>query len=327
MFRFNPYNFTITIDEAIQPAGIPTDTTQVFDPKYKPTPYAGPLAGKPGYRENLLGPGVFKKDGTALVGAKRATRIAFTNDAGKRETQSFSGLAAVQQAPIQQNVRANILASQQARSATMTPQQKTAMLMRTRAKLAAKSRGTGANPGTPPVISPTLPPPPTGAGSPPPLPPPPVGTSTTTPIGVSDRQERFMKGSRNVTDAISGMGNSWAKQHPNRRPDRYGDPGQLLYGGIKAAVSIYNSMKTPGTPGSAATSTTPAVAATPGRFDPRAGTRLARAGAGVVLGNLVAGPVGGLLGAGIGALTARRKPIPEERYYRVYKMISQHDHR
>jgi hypothetical protein len=42
---------------------------------------------------------------------------------------------------------------------------------------------------------------------------------------------------------------------------------------------------------------------------------------------MVGGPVGGLIGAGIGALTGRRKPIPEERYYRVYKMISQHDHR
>jgi hypothetical protein len=86
-------------------------------------------------------------------------------------------------------------------------------------------------------------------------------------------------------------------------------------------------MKTQGTPGSAATATSPAVAATPGRFDPRGGSRMARAGVGAIAGTMVGGPVGGLIGAGIGALTGRRKPIPEERYYRVYKMISQHDHR
>jgi hypothetical protein len=326
MFRFNPYNFTITIDEAIQPAGIPTDTTQVFDPKYKPTPYAGPLAGKPGYRENLLGPGVFKKDGTALVGAKRATRIAFTNDAGKRDTQSLSGLAAVQQAPIQQNVRANIIASQQASPpltpGVMTPIQKQVMLATALAKRARQNKGTG----TPPVYPPALPPPPTGGGSPPPLPP-----TAATSTGVSDRQERFLKGLDKTTNAMSGLSSNWAAQHPNRRPNnQYGDAGQFLNRGVRAAISIYNSMKTPANPGSPATTTTPAVAATPGKFDPRAGSRMARAGAGAVAGALLSGPfapVGAVVGAGIGALTARRKPIPEERYYRVYKMISQHDHR
>ena len=312
MFKFNPYNFTITIDEAIQPAGIPTDTTQVFDPKYKPIPYAGPLAGKPGYRENLLGPGVFKPNAKPLIGAKRSTRIAFTNDAGKRETQSFSGLAAVQQEPIADNVRANVAASQQA-SAPMTPQQRTAMLMRTRAKLAAKSRGTGANPGTPPVYPPSpLPPPPTGAGSPPP--PPPAATST----GVSARREKTDKVVGNIANAMSSIGGNSSR--------KYGDPGRLVQSIYNIGTSIYDAMKTPGTPGSPATATSPAVAATPGRFDPRAGSGIARAGFGAAAGTMVGGPVGGAIGAGIGYLT-RRKPIPEERYYRVYKMISQHDHR
>jgi len=320
MFRFNPYNFTITIDEAIQPPGIPIDYVQMRNP-----------AG----RRAWVQPGTdFADDNPDRILAPGGGPGSGTN---------FNDLSDEQQAPIQFRVGRNVLASRQGNRVINDPKQRAAALIAFKqkhdAKLNAKltgRRNLGTQyPGTPPVISPTLPPPPTGSGSPPPLPPPPTGSGSSSPLpppaatsnGVSDRQQRFMTGAKDVTDAISGMGNAWAKQHPNRRPDRYGDPGQLLYGGIKAAVSIYNSMKTPGTPGSAATATSPAVSATPGRFDPRAGTRLARAGAGVVLGNLVAGPVGGLLGAGIGALTARRKPIPEERYYRVYKMISQHDHR
>lgn len=296
MFKFNPYNFTITIDEAIQPPGIPQNYIQV---------------------KNAAGQSVWAAPGSRMLNTQgRSPRVINKNAAGKTTTLNFAKTYASQQAPIQQNVRANILANQQA-NVQMTPSQRQAMMAAALAKRARQNKGTGA----PPVIPP--PPPPAGSGSPPPLPPPPTGTST----GVSDRQQRFMTGAKDVTDAISGMGNSWASRHPNRRQDRYGDPGQLLYGGIKAAVGMYNSMKTPGTPGSAATATTPAVAATPGKFDPRAGTRMSRAGVGALAGTLVAGPVGGLLGAGIGALTARRQPIPEERYYRVYKMISQHDHR
>lgn len=289
MFKFNPYNFTITIDEAIQPPGIPADWV------------------------NKNGLWVAPGD-TKILGRGAKARIRHRDAAGEETVANFNDAKAEQQAPIQFRVGRNILANRQA-NAPVTPAQRQAMMATALAKRARQNKGTGA----PPVI----PPPPTGAGSPPPLPPPPVGTST----GVSDRQQRFMTGAKDVTDAISGMGNSWASRHPNRRQDRYGDPGQLLYGGIKAAVGMYNSMKTPGTPGSAATATTPAVAATPGKFDPRAGTRMSRAGVGALAGTLVAGPVGGLLGAGIGALTARRQPIPEERYYRVYKMISQHDHR
>ena len=323
MFKFNPYNFTITIDEAIQPAGIPTDTTQVFDPKYKPIPYAGPLAGKPGYRENLLGPGVFKPNAKPLIGAKRSTRIAFTNDAGKRETQSFSGLAAVQQAPIQQNVRANLAASQQASPpltpGVMTPIQKQVMLAKNLAKRAGQNKGTGANPGTPPVYPPPpLPPPPPPA---PPAPPPPVTTST----GISARRQKADTFVGGLASAASSIGGS-----TNRRPDRFGDPGRLIQGLYDAGKAAYDYMKTPGTPGSAATATSPAVAPTPGRFDLRGGGRIPRAGVAGAFGLIAGGPVGGVVGAALGALTGKgqpRKPIPEERYYRVYKMISQHDHR
>ena len=320
MFRFNPYNFTITIDEAIasRPPGTPDSYVPVFDPKQKPIPYTGPLAAKPGYRTNRLGRAVFAPAGAApLVGANRSTRVAYTDEvSGKLTTPSFSKMAAAhsdQVQPLVQNALANVAASKEASAtAPMTQEEREgrmkAFAERRAAKLARRNGGTA----TPPVSSPPLPPPPTG---------------TSTEPQVSERQANFMAGAKSFSDNVSGWANSWAKQHPKRRADLYGDPGKLLFAGIKGAVGIYNRMKTPGTPGSPATATTPAVAAVPGKFDWRAGTRMARAGSGALAGAAIAGPIGALVGAGFGALTARRQPIPEERYYRVYKMISQHDHR
>ena len=299
MFRFNPYNFTITIDEAIQPPGIPIDYVQMRNP-------AGRRAWVP--------PGTdFADDNPDRILAPGG---------GPGSGKNFNDLSDEQQAPIQQNVRANIIASQQASPpltpGVMTPIQKQVMLAKKLAKRAGQNKGTGANPGTPPVYPPSpLPPPPTGAGSPPP--PSPATTST----GVSARRQKTDTFVGGLASAASSIGGS-----TNRRPDRFGDPGRLIQGLYDAGKVAYDYFKTPGTPGSAATATSPAVAPTPGRFDPRGGSRLARAAGGAAFGTIAFGPVGGVVGAALGAFTGRTpKPIPEERYYRVYKMISQHDHR
>lgn len=301
MFRFNPYNFTITIDEQVQPPGIPADWV------------------------NKNGLWVAPGD-TKILGKGANARIRHRDAAGEETVANFNDTKAEQQAPIQFRVGRNILANRQA-NAPVTPAQRQAMMATALAKRARQNRGTGANPGTPPVYPPAatgagspppLPPPPTGGGSPPPLPPPPTGTST----GISARRQKADTVVGGLATAFSSIGGS-----TNRRPDRFGDPGRLIQGLYDAGKVAYDYMKTPGTPGSAATATSPAVAATPGRFDPRAGGIGVRAGVGAIAGTMVGGPVGGLIGAGIGALTGRRKPIPEERYYRVYKMISQHDHR
>ena len=292
MFRFNPYNFTITIDEAIQPPGIPIDYVQMRNP-------AGRRAWVP--------PGTdFADDNPDRILAPGG---------GPGSGKNFNDLSDEQQAPIQQNVRANVAASQQASVTTpMTPEEKKGRMKAFAAIRAEKLKRRNGGTATPPVSAPPLPPPPTGAGSPPP----PATTST----GISARRQKTDTFVGGLASAASSIGGS-----TNRRPDRFGDPGRLIQGLYDAGKVAYDYMKTPGTPGSAATATSPAVAATPGRFDPRAGSRMARAGVGAIAGTMVGGPVGGLIGAGIGALTGRRKPIPEERYYRVYKMISQHDHR
>ena len=292
MFRFNPYNFTITIDEAIQPPGIPADWV------------------------NKNGLWVAPGD-TKFLGKGANARIRHRDAAGEETVANFNDTKAEQQAPIQFRVGRNILANRQA-NAPVTPAQRQAMMATALAKRARQNKGTGA----PPVIPPP-PPPPAGSGSPPPLPPPPTGTST----GISARRQKANDVIGSISNALSGAENAYASKHPNRRANQYGGAGRMLQSVYNVGTSIYDAMKTPGTPGSPATATTPAVAATPGKFDPRAGGRMVRAGAGAIAGTMVAGPIGGLLGAGIGALTARRQPIPEERYYRVYKMISQHDHR
>ena len=292
MFRFNPYNFTITIDEAIQPPGIPADWV------------------------NKNGLWVAPGD-TKILGKGANARIRHRDAAGEETVANFNDTKAEQQAPIQFRVGRNILANRQA-NAPVTPAQRQAMMATALAKRARQNKGTGA----PPVIPPP-PPPPAGSGSPPPLPPPPTGTST----GISARRQKANDVIGSISNALSGAENAYASKHPNRRANQYGGAGRMLQSVYNVGTSIYDAMKTPGTPGSPATATTPAVAATPGKFDPRAGGRMVRAGAGAIAGTMVAGPIGGLLGAGIGALTARRQPIPEERYYRVYKMISQHDHR
>jgi len=320
MFRFNPYNFTITLDEAIpsRPPGTPDSYVPVFNPKQKPIPYTGPLAAKPGYRTVRLGRAVFAPAGAApLVGAKRGTRVAYTDEvSGKLTTPTFSNMAAAhsdQVQPLVNTALANVAASKEASvTAPMTPEKRAgleAAFAKKRAeKLARRNGGTA----TPPVSAPPLPPPPTG---------------TSTQPQVSDRQARFMAGAKEYTDDISAVANTWASKHTKRRADLYGDPGKLLFRVIKGTVGVYNRMKTPGTPGSPATATTPAVAAVPGKFDWRAGTRWGRAGTAALAGAAIAGPLGAIGGAIFGAATARRQPIPEERYYRVYKMISQHDHR
>jgi len=290
MFKFNPYNFTITIDEAIQPPGIPADWV------------------------NKNGLWVAPGD-TKILGTGANARIRHRDAAGEETVANFNDTKAEQQAPIQFRVGRAILANRQA-NAPVTPAQRQAMMATALAKRARQNKGTGANPGTPPVYPPPpLPPPPPPA---PPAPPPPATTST----GISARRQKADTVVGGLASAFSSIGGS-----ANRRPDRFGDPGRLIQGLYDAGKVAYDAMKTPGTPGSAATATSPAVAATPGRFDPRGGSRMARAGVGAIAGTMVGGPVGGLIGAGIGALTGRRKPIPEERYYRVYKMISQHDHR
>lgn len=292
MFRFNPYNFTITIDEAIQPPGIPADWV------------------------NKNGLWVAPGD-TKILGKGANARIRHRDAAGEETVANFNDTKAEQQAPIQFRVGRNILANRQA-NAQLTPIQRQAMMATALAKRARQNKGTGA----PPVIPPP-PPPPAGSGSPPPLPPPPATTST----GISARRQKANDVIGSISNALSGAENAYASKHPNRRANQYGGAGRMLQSVYNVGTSIYDAMKTPGTPGSPATATSPAVAATPGKFDPRAGGRMVRAGAGAIAGTMVAGPIGGLLGAGIGALTARRQPIPEERYYRVYKMISQHDHR
>ena len=292
MFRFNPYNFTITIDEQVQPPGIPADWV------------------------NKNGLWVAPGD-TKILGKGANARIRHRDAAGEETVANFNDTKAEQQAPIQFRVGRNILANRQA-NAQLTPIQRQAMMATALAKRARQNKGTGA----PPVIPPP-PPPPAGSGSPPPLPPPPTGTST----GISARRQKANDVIGSISNALSGAENAYASKHPNRRANQYGGAGRMLQSVYNVGTSIYDAMKTPGTPGSPATATSPAVAATPGKFDPRAGSRMVRAGAGAIAGTMVAGPIGGLLGAGIGALTARRKPIPEERYYRVYKMISQHDHR
>ena len=315
MFRFNPYNFTITIDEAYAPAGFstkPGGAIRVSDPNHVPR-YQGDLGpgvwSEPGYDE-------INKPTKVIHGGKNLLHIP---SKGEKTVLPFQQTYASQQAPNQQNVRANVAASQQASPpltpGVMTPIQKQVMLATALAKRARQNKGTGANPGTPPVYPPPpLPPPPPPA---PPAPPPPA----TTPTGISARRQKADTVVGGLASAASSIGGS-----SNRRPDRFGDPGRLIQGLYDAGKVAYDYFKTPGTPGSAATATSPAVAPTPGRFDPRAGSGIARAAGGAVLGTLIAGPVGGAIGAGIGYLT-RRKPIPEERYYRVYKMISQHDHR
>lgn len=292
MFRFNPYNFTITIDEAIQPPGIPADWV------------------------NKNGLWVAPGD-TKILGKGANARIRHRDAAGEETVANFNDTKAEQQAPIQFRVGRNILANRQA-NAPVTPAQRQAMMATALAKRARQNKGTGA----PPVIPPP-PPPPAGSGSPPPLPPPPTGTST----GISARRQKTNQVVGSISNALSRAENAYASKHPNRRANQYGGAGQMFQSAYDVGTSIYDAMKTPGTPGSPATATSPAVAATPGKFDPRAGSRMVRAGAGAIAGTMVAGPIGGLLGAGIGALTARRQPIPEERYYRVYKMISEHDHR
>ena len=321
MFRFNPYNFTITIDEQIQPPGIPQNYIQL---------------------KNAAGQSVWAPPGSRLLKAKgKSLRVTHQNAAGKTTSLNFAKTYASQQAPIRDNVLANVAASQQASPpltpGVMTPIQKQVMLATALAKRARQKEGTGANPGTPPVYPPS--PPPTGAnpGTPPvyppsPLPPPPTGAGSppppspaTTPTRISARRQKADTVVGGVASAFSSIGGS-----TNRRPDRFGDPGRLIQGLYDAGKAAYDYMKTPGTPGSAATATSPAVAATPGRFDLRGGGRIPRAGVAGALGLIAGGPVGGVVGAALGALTGRgqpRKPIPEERYYRVYKMISQHDHR
>jgi hypothetical protein len=287
MFRFNPYNFTITIDEAIQPPGIPADFVQI---------------------RNASGQNVWVPPGTKAV--NNVSRLVAPGG-GPGSSTSFSALNSYQQGNIANRVKQNIQQNQQA-NVQMTPSQRQAMMAAALAKRARQNKGTGSPPVYPP---PPLPPPPPPA---PPAPPPPATTST----GISARRQKADTVVGGLASAFSSIGGS-----ANRRPDRFGDPGRLIQGLYDAGKVAYDAMKTQGTPGSAATATSPAVAATPGRFDPRGGSRMARAGVGAIAGTMVGGPVGGLIGAGIGALTGRRKPIPEERYYRVYKMISQHDHR
>lgn len=296
MFRFNPYNFTITIDEAIQPPGIPADFVQI---------------------RNAAGKNVWVPPGTTTRG--NVSRLVAPGG-GPGSSISFNALNSYQQGNIANRVKQNIQQNQQANvvNTQLTPIQRQVVLAKALAKRAGKNKGTGA----PPVIPPP-PPPPAGSGSPPPLPPPPTGTST----GISARRQKANDVVGSISNFMSGAENAYASKHPNRRANQYGGAGRMLQSVYNVGTSIYDAMKTPGTPGSPATATTPAVAATPGKFDPRAGGRMVRAGAGAIAGTMVAGPIGGLLGAGIGALTARRQPIPEERYYRVYKMISQHDHR
>ena len=317
MFRFNPYNFTITIDEAIQPPGIPIDYVQMRNPAGRRAWVPSGTDFAPDNPSRILAPGGGPGSGT-----------------------DFNDLSDEQQAPIQFRVGRNLLAARQGNRVINDPKQRAAALIAFKQKHDAKveakltgRRNLGTRyPGTPPVISPTLPPPPTGSGSPPPLPPPPTGAGSppppaTTSTGISARRQKANDVIGSISNALSGAENAYASKHPNRRANQYGGAGRMLQSVYNVGTSIYDAMKTPGTPGSPATATSPAVAATPGKFDPRAGSRMVRAGAGAIAGTMVAGPIGGLLGAGIGALTARRKPIPEERYYRVYKMISQHDHR
>jgi hypothetical protein len=250
---------------------------------------------------------------TKILGKGANARIRHRDASGEETVANFNDTKAEQQAPIQFRVGRNILANRQA-NAPVTPAQRQAMMATALAKRARQNKGTG----TPPVIPPP-PPPPTGS---PPPPPPPAATST----GISARRQKANDVVGSISNFMSGAENAYASKHPNRRANQYGGAGRMLQSAYNVGTSIYDAMKTPGTPGSPATATTPAVAATPGKFDPRAGGRMVRAGAGAIAGTMIAGPIGGLLGAGIGALTAR-KPIPEERYYRVYKMISQHDHR
>jgi hypothetical protein len=288
MFRFNPYNFTITIDEQVQPLGIPADFVQI---------------------RNASGQNVWVPPGTKAV--NNVSRLVAPGG-GPGSSTSFSALNRYQQGNIANQVKQNIKQNQQA-NVQMTPSQRQAMMAAALAKRARQNKGTGSPPVYPP---PPLPPPPPPA---PPAPPPPVTTST----GISARRQKADTVVGGVASAFSSIGGS-----ANRRPDRFGDPGRLIQGLYDAGKVAYDYFKTPGTPGSAATATSPAVAATPGRFDPRGGSRLARAGLGAIAGTIAGGPVGGVVGAAIGALTGRApKPIPEERYYRVYKMISQHDHR
>ena len=292
MFRFNPYNFTITIDEQVQPLGIPADYVQI---------------------RNASGQNVWVPPGTTTRG--NVSRLVAPGG-GPGSSTSFSALNRYQQGNIANRVKQNIQQNQQA-NVQMTPSQRQAMMAAALAKRARQNKGTGANPGTPPVYPPPpLPPPPPPA---PPAPPPPVTTST----GISARRQKADTVVGGLASAASSIGGS-----SNRRPDRFGDPGRLIQGLYDAGKVAYDYFKTPGTPGSAATATSPAVAPTPGRFDPRGGSRLARAAGGAAFGTIAFGPVGGVVGAALGAFTGRTpKPIPEERYYRVYKMISQHDHR
>ena len=297
MFRFNPYNFTITIDEAIQPPGIPIDYVQMRNPAGRRAWVPPGTDFAPDNPDRILAPG-----------------------GGPGSGKDFKELSDEQQAPMRDRVRAAINANKEVRYSAGN-----GFLAQVATARAIKKNRL-------PSGSPPLPPPPTGGGSPPPPPPPPTGGGsppppTGTSTGISARRQKANDVIGSISNALSGAENAYASKHPNRRANQYGGAGRMLQSVYNVGTSIYDAMKTPGTPGSPATATTPAVAATPGKFDPRAGGRMVRAGAGAIAGTMVAGPIGGLLGAGIGALTARRKPIPEERYYRVYKMISQHDHR
>jgi hypothetical protein len=155
MFRFNPYNFTITIDEAIQPPGIPADFVQI---------------------RNASGQNVWVPPGTKAV--NNVSRLVAPGG-GPGSSTSFSALNSYQQGNIANRVKQNIQQNQQA-NVQMTPSQRQAMMAAALAKRARQNKGTGSPPVYPP---PPLPPPPPPA---PPAPPPPATTST----GISARRQK-----------------------------------------------------------------------------------------------------------------------------------------